>query len=248
MWLPEREFKISLLLLSFLCSSFLLFLLEGTLGLGSREEIEAMVGVTDALDVTSCGELPNQTTCNRSVHLKLFAENTTGDAKDLWGFRKDLVVFLLLKEYFIVCLFGDLNLSPLLASFLGSSSFGSLSTLRCTLSLLCRTLLCLFCLVNKEHSKLINAENWQSQDHSTDWNPCKSVQVFHRMEEQHFKPGQPLVSRLLTNRNLMTTYHLLFLEPDLTFLRFNNNSILRRAFKPPIATKAFAGINLMYLT
>ena len=132
------------LLLGFLGSSFLHLFFESTLGFASCVEIKAVVVVADHLDVASFVKLFNQTTCNWSVHLKLFAEYSSSDAKDLWRFREDLVVFLLLKEYFVVgFVFGD-SLSPLFASFLYSSSLLSLCTLRCTRRLLCNTLILVF--------------------------------------------------------------------------------------------------------
>ena len=73
-----------------------------------------MVGISNAFDVTSFCKLFNQTASNCSVYLKLFAENTTGDAEDLWSFGEDLVVFLLLEEDFTVELILFLDFTPLL--------------------------------------------------------------------------------------------------------------------------------------
>ena len=115
------------------------------------------MGITDALDVTLFSKFSDQTASDRSVHLKLFAENTSGDAEDLWGFSKDLVVFLLLEEDLTVEFIFFLDLSPLLCLCLGSSLLRSLGTLRLTCGLLRGTLLCLFSL--HKHSKLVKGSN-----------------------------------------------------------------------------------------
>ena len=73
-----------------------------------------MVGISNSFDVTPFGKFPDETASDCSVHLKLFAENTTGDAEDLWSFGEDLVVFLLLEEDFTVELILFLDFTPLL--------------------------------------------------------------------------------------------------------------------------------------
>ena len=118
-----------------------------------------MVGISNSFDVTPFGKFPDETASDCSVHLKLFAENTTGDAEDLWSFSKDLVVFLLLEEDLTVEFIFFLDLSPLLCLCLGSPLLRSLGTLRLTCGLLRGTLLCLFSL--NKHSKLVKASNYQ---------------------------------------------------------------------------------------
>ena len=78
------------------------------------------MGISNTLDVTLFGKLSNETASDRSVHLKLFAENTTGDTEDLGSLSKHLVVFLLLEEDFTVELILFLDLTPLLCFCLGS--------------------------------------------------------------------------------------------------------------------------------
>ena len=63
---------LAFLFLGFLGSEFFLFLLGSTLSLGSGEEIKAVMGVTDTLDISSGSELLDERTCNGTVHLKLF--------------------------------------------------------------------------------------------------------------------------------------------------------------------------------
>ena len=113
------------------------------------------MGIANALDVTFFGKFSNETASDGSVHLELFAENTTGDAEDLWSLSKHLVVFLLLEEDFTVEFILFLDLTPLLCFRLSSPLLRSLSALGLTCSLLRSTLLCLFSL--HKHSKLVKA-------------------------------------------------------------------------------------------
>ena len=138
------SFFLAFLFLSFLGSSFLLFSFSCTLCLGTSPEIKASVLVTDALNVSSACELLDETACNGSIDLELFDQDSAGDAQDFWHFSKDLVVFLLLEEYFVIGLISNLDLSPLLCFCLSTSLLSSLSALWSTRSLFFSTRLSLF--------------------------------------------------------------------------------------------------------
>ena len=153
------SFFLAFLFLSFLGSSFLLFSFSCTLCLGASPEIKASVLVTDALNVSSAWELLDETACNGSIDLELFDQDSASDAQDFWHFSKDLVVFLLFEENFVVSLVSDLDLSPLLCFCLCTSLLSSLSALRSGGTLLSSTLLFFFCLKVNE---LTTAQNTSS--------------------------------------------------------------------------------------
>ena len=135
----SNSFFLAFLFLSFFGSSFLLFSFSCTLCLGTSPEIKASVFVTDELDVSSACKLLDETACNGSIDLELFDQDSAGDAQDFWHFSKDLVVFLLLEEYFVIGLISNLDLSPFLCFCLSTSRLSSLSALWSTGSLIFAT-------------------------------------------------------------------------------------------------------------
>ena len=118
-----------LLFLLLLRSQLLSLLLKSGLCLGAGPEIETGVSVSNKLDFTLSGQFSDETASHGSVHLELFGNDSTGDAEDLGSLSEDLVVLLLLEEDFVVKLVSDLDLSPLLCCFLGTSGLVRLSTL-----------------------------------------------------------------------------------------------------------------------
>ena len=54
----------------------------------------------------------DESTCNGTTDLELFAEDGSGDAKDLWYLLNHSFVLFLIEENGIVKLFLNLDLSP----------------------------------------------------------------------------------------------------------------------------------------
>ena len=108
----KRALASSCLLLGISGSSLLGGLLEGRLGLNSREDLEVRVAFADSSNGTALEAVPDEGASDRSVDLELFAERGAGDAENLCHFLRNLFVALLVEEDVVVELVLDLDLGP----------------------------------------------------------------------------------------------------------------------------------------
>ena len=134
-------------------SGFFSSLLKGTLGVLSCEQVELGMGIANAPNISSLLELSKETTSNRSVDLKLFAEDTAGDAEDLGHLLGDLIESLLFKENLVVKLVLYLNLGPCLLLCFSSLCFLGLRRLSGAFALVSSTLLRFGLRVNKQRER-----------------------------------------------------------------------------------------------
>ena len=87
-------------------------LLKGGLGLDTLIEIEAGMLLSNSLNQLLSGKILDQSSGDGTTDLELFAEDSSGDAKDLWDFLNHSLVLLLIQEYGVVKLLLNLGLGP----------------------------------------------------------------------------------------------------------------------------------------
>ena len=102
----------SLFILGGSSSGFISGLLESCLGLDSLIEIEGRVLLSNWLDQLFSGKILDQSSGDGTTDLELFAENGSGNAKDLWDLLDHSLVLLLIQEYGVVKLLLYLGLCP----------------------------------------------------------------------------------------------------------------------------------------
>ena len=118
-------------------------LLFGRLGKFTGVEGEIAAGnITNGLDVTSAGEMSDETSGDSSINLELFHDDGSCNAENLGKLGADLVKTLLIEEDIVVELVLDLGLGPGLLLCLGSLGFVSLSAFRGARALIFYRLLC----------------------------------------------------------------------------------------------------------
>ena len=107
-------------------SGFFGGLLNGRFCLGTPVEVEGGALVTDWENKSLLGKILDESTSNGSTNLEFLAEDSSGDAEDLWDFLQTSFILLLFKKDGVVKLFLNLDLGPGLllgfsATFTGSS-------------------------------------------------------------------------------------------------------------------------------
>ena len=110
-------------------------LLKSSLGLDTLIEVEARVLLSNWLDQLFSGKILDQSSGDGSTDLELFAEDSSGDAKDLWDLLDHSLVLLIIEEDSVVKLLLNLGLGPGLllgfgSTFGGGTFLGELGILR----------------------------------------------------------------------------------------------------------------------
>ena len=139
----------SLLLLGFKFGllSFSSSFLGSGFGLASHIEVETGVLSTDWSDQALFVHVLDKGTCNGTSNLEFFAEDGSGNAKNLWHFLNHSLVLLLVEENSVVKLFINLNFSPWLLLCFGSAlGLSRLSIFGCAFTCILCTNLCFFSL------------------------------------------------------------------------------------------------------
>ena len=120
-----RENSCSLLVFLGLSGGIFSSLFSGTLGLSSSHKVELGVLGTDGFELSLLVEISDEGSGNGSVDLELLAQDSAGDAKDLWDFVAEFLVSTFVKEDFVVKLILDLHLGPGLLLGFTASLFSS---------------------------------------------------------------------------------------------------------------------------
>lgn len=117
---PHAVSLLSLLGLSISLSFFGFDLLSSSLSLLASVEVEGVVGITDAHDVSASSHVVDEGTSNGAGNLELLNKKGSGDAEDLGDLLEHSLVLLIIEEDSVVKLFLNLGLGPGLLLGLGA--------------------------------------------------------------------------------------------------------------------------------
>ena len=118
--MPQAISLLALLALSFGLSSLSGSLFSSSLSFLTLVEVEGVVLIANWYKETTSGHVLDEGTSDGASNLELLAEDSSGDAKDLWDFLEHSLVLLLIEEDGVVKLFLNLGLGPGLLLGLGT--------------------------------------------------------------------------------------------------------------------------------